>query len=106
MLETPKPFINIILVYEFDEKSWGGEVGYSSGSQMKPARQKGLILSHPRDMGAPLRADIKIKCHLLFPKRRFKGIKEARLAGGQGQRASQKFLWPSFPEEMVSLLPN
>ena len=27
MLETPKPFINIILVYEFDEKSWGGEVG-------------------------------------------------------------------------------
>lgn len=49
---------------------------------MKLARQKGLILSHPREMGAPLRTDIKIKCHLLFPKRRFKGTKEARLGVG------------------------
>ena len=31
LLETPKPFINIILVYEFDEKSWRGEVGREMG---------------------------------------------------------------------------
>ena len=46
---------------------------------MKLARQKGLIVSHPREMGAPLRTDIKIKCHLLFPIQRFKGTKAARL---------------------------
>ena len=49
---------------------------------MKLARQKGLILSHPGEMGAPLRTDIKIKCHLLFPIQRFKGTKEARLVAG------------------------
>lgn len=54
---------------------------------MKLARQKGLILSHPKEMGAPLKTDIKIKCHLLFPKQRFKGTKEAKLvARGGGVR--------------------
>ena len=31
LLETPKPFINTILVYKSDEKSWGGEVGREMG---------------------------------------------------------------------------
>ena len=63
-------------------------------------------------MGAPLRTDIKIKCHLLFPIQRFKGTKEARLVAGcvcvcvcvcvWSDSLSQKFLWPSFPEEMAS----
>ena len=75
---------------------------------MKPARQKGLILSHPREMGARLRTDIKIKCHLLFPKQRFKGTKETRLVGRQGQTASlrnfcgpvsQRRWPPSFPTD-------